>query len=357
MKRLLLLACLCAAAGAAEPTARPTATFKVSLSQPAAGATTAAAEPEPVPTAAAPEPAPAAEWTPRLLATIGDQTITERDVNDEMWRWRGAETLEWLIGRQLLREELARMNLTVDEADVDARMREHLAGLQQIFGNLDNPDDLTMSAAGMRAEEYRERTVWTELALRAIMHKAMPPAESELRAWFAETRAQYVRPEDVLVSHIFAAPPDGPDGVPGPREWAMAEQKILAIHARLRSDPSTDNFRDTAQEFGAVYTQRRVRRGELLRELEDAAFALSPGSISSPLRTGMGFHILYTLEKNRRREPEFGEVRDKVCQSFEEKRFAASAGDYLRTLRRRAIDAGRLRIEATPGAPLAGGAW
>ncbi len=285
---------------------------------------------------------------------IDNTPITDQDVFQELWKRRGQETLEWMIGRAVLQRELDRLNLSVSDGEVDERLGEHLASLKKAFPGTSAPDDLTRFSAGMRLDEYRERTVWVELALRKIMHKALPPSDDQLRAYYAERQADFIQPERVKITQIFIAPRPNPDndGIPGPAEWAAAEKQVLEAHARLRVGRNGDDFAAVAGAYGSgATTPHWVGRGELLRELEEAAFSLSPGSFSAPLKSGMGYHIILTEEKQERKLPRFAEVQDAVQAQFEEKRFVLLAGEFMERLRERAEAGGSLVIGETPMAP------
>lgn len=297
-------------------------------------------------TAAKPPEEPETE-KPVVLATIEGKAITDRDILHELWRRRGRETLEWMIGKAILDGELAKNGLRVDDGEVDKRLAEHLDGLRRAFPNISDQDDLTRAAAGMRLDEYRERAVWVELALRKIMRATLKPTDEQLRAYYAERQAEFVRPERVKMSQLFIAPQGLPEneGVPGPADWAAAERQILEAHHRLRRG---DDFATVARTYGAGgYASRWLERGELLRELEDAAFSLRPGAISAPLKTAIGFHIIRTEERQERTLPKFEEVRDSVEKQYEEKRFVLMAGEFMGLLRERAAKSGGLVVNET----------
>lgn len=282
---------------------------------------------------------------PMILAVLDGKPITDLDVMREMWSRRGRETLDWMIGRSILERELARLRLEVADAEVEQRLEEHLEGLAKAFPGLRNPDALTRAASGMRLDEYRERSVWMELALRKIMRVSLKPTEEQLMSYYAERQAEFIQPERVRISQIFIAPRPDPnnDDAPGPADWGLAEKQILEAHTRLRLG---ENFAEVAKAYGAGGgISQWVGRGELLRELEEAAFSIRPGSISSPLRSSMGYHILRSEEKKERRLPRFEEVREQVRAQYEEKAFVLMAGEFMARLRDGALKSGELVLK------------
>lgn len=278
----------------------------------------------------------------RVLATLYGTPITEGDVMRELWERRGRETFEWMLGRDILQRELRRLRLDVTDRDVEEGMRRHLEVLRKAYPHLKRPDALTRAASGMSAEEYRERTVWVELALREVMRASLEVRDGDLRTYYASVQAEFIRPERVRVSQVFIAPgsDESDDGIPSPEDWRRAEVLIAEAHNRLRLG---EDFADVARAYGTGgQLSRWVRRGELLRELEDAAFAIRPGSITTPIRTSMGYHVVTVEEKEERNVPAFEDVREEVLARFEEERFVRLAGEYMIRLREKALDSGGL---------------
>lgn len=285
---------------------------------------------------------------PRVLATLYGTPITEEDVVRELMERRGRETFEWLVGRDIIQRELRRLGLEVDRREVEDGLRKHLAVLREAYPHLKKNDSLTRAASGMSVDEYRERTVWVELALRKIMRKTLDVRDEDLRTFFASVQAEFIRPERVRISQVFIAPHTGqsPDGIAGQDDWQRAEKQILEAHSRLKMG---EDFSSVARTYGSGgQLSRWVKRGDLLRELEDAAFAIRPGSITTPIRSGMGYHILTVEEKQERNVPSFEEVRDEVRARFEEEQFVRLAGEFMARLREKALESGGLVMTDAP---------
>jgi parvulin-like peptidyl-prolyl isomerase len=91
-----------------------------------------------------------------------------------------------------------------------------------------------------------------------------------------------------------------------------------------------------------------VTRGDLLRELEEPAFSIGKGSITNPIKTSMGWHILEVREREERGEPDLDEVRDEVTARYEEERFARLAGEFMARLREKTLETGGLVMGDVP---------
>gem|GEM_PF-2053211 len=290
----------------------------------------------PTDTAVSPEP------ELRALAVVDGVVITDRDVTRELWARKGRETLAWMVGKAILERELTRLGLSVPDDEIEARLARHMERFADLFPNLSGREALARAASGMGLDEYRDRSVWSELALRKVMQKTLKPTDDQLRVYFAERQAAFVEPERVKIRQVFIAPPPGPDGdiVNGAEEWAAAERLAVEAHTRLRMG---EDFLSVASSYASGASGPRwVRRGELIRELEEAAFSLRPGVVSAPIRTGMGFHIVTVEERRDRKLPRFEEVRDKVLEEYENRYFMAAAGDFVTRLKEKALEEGSL---------------
>lgn len=293
---------------------------------------------------AAPETGTAPET--RVLAVLYGKDITDADVIRELLERRGRETLEWIIGRDILRHELERLELEVTNDEVDERLEKHLEGFRKAFPNATRPDDLTRAASGMRLDEYRERSVWVELALRKIMRVALKPTQQQLKSFYAERRQSFIRPERVRISQVFIAPRSNPEaeGIAGAEDWEVARRQILEADSRLRMG---DDFAAVARTYGTGgQLSRWVGHGELLRELEEAAFAIRVGSNTAPIKSSMGYHIIHVEEKVDRKVPPFEEVREEVLAQYEEMQFVMRAGEFMSRLREKAAKNGGLVLSS-----------
>ncbi len=67
---------------------------------------------------------------------------------------------------------------------------------------------------------------------------------------------------------------------------AIENENFDSLISQYGEDPGTAQNPD-----GYIFT-----RGEMVKEFEDAAFSLSIGSISEPIKTAYGYHVILKLE-------------------------------------------------------------
>ena len=77
-------------------------------------------------------------------------------------------------------------------------------------------------------------------------------------------------------------------------------QEAQDIQKRLSSG---EKFEDLAKRFSKCPSGKNggdlgfFSKGMMVKEFEDAAFSLSPGQVSPPIKTQFGFHLIKVIEK------------------------------------------------------------
>ncbi len=140
---------------------------------------------------------------------------------------------------------------------------------------------------------------YLELALPAIQ-VAESITQDEVVAYYNAHKSQFIRPERVHAAHILIAVPEHAN------EAAVkkAKEEVLMIESRLKAGES---FEKLAKEFSADPVSGKrggdldwFTRGQMVEPFEHASFSVAVGSVSEPVRTTYGFHLIKILG----REPE-----------------------------------------------------
>ncbi|NND45791.1 MAG: hypothetical protein HKN58_10755 [Xanthomonadales bacterium] len=121
--------------------------------------------------------------------------------------------------------------------------------------------------------------------------------------------SKYQTRPSIDVSHILISTEE--------REVAEAEALALEVRQRLQDDPEAwDALVMTYSEDPSVTTNggsfSGVERGDMVKNFENAAFAMEAGQISDPVRTAYGFHIIRLDGKNEPGQLEFEQVKARL---------------------------------------------
>lgn len=240
------------------------------------------------PAEAAPAPAP-----DTVVATVGEETITEADIAF------AAEDLQQELS-QMPPEERRAFLVTVL---IDMKVMAKAAREQQMD----------------QTETFRRRLQYLEeRALR--------------RAYFADKIAAGVTPEAVQAAYdAFVAGFQPQEEVHARHILVATRQDAEAIKAELAAgkpfellamEKSTDP--SGAQNGGDLGF---FSRGMMVKPFEDAAFALTePGQLSEPIESQFGWHIIKLEEKRQSQPPSLEEVGPQLQQQVMFKAFEDSVG-------------------------------
>lgn len=120
-------------------------------------------------------------------------------------------------------------------------------------------------------------------------------------------------------------------------EADKVRKKILELKKEIESGKS---FEEMATLFSEDPTAKRnqgdlgfFKKQDMRKEFSDAAFALSPGAISDPVRTPFGFHLIEVLEKKEDSGESFSAVRTKLYQQEYQKVFVTRYKQYINQLK------------------------
>lgn len=155
------------------------------------------------------------------------------------------------------------------------------------------------------------------------LHKRLKPADEKiLRRFFDDNRKRFERKAAVRISHIV---------LPSKEEAESALEKIQ----------SGATFEDVAKERSIFESSRKrggalglIKRGEIDRNLEIAAFTLPIGKVSEPIQTPMGWQLLRVSERRDDSEAIFEDVKLRVKKIVSDIRRHEAYESLLEKLRR-----------------------
>lgn len=149
--------------------------------------------------------------------------------------------------------------------------------------------------------------------------------EEELRARFEQDQpGLQVRARHVLLQLAPDATPEARDSVRALIEDIRARAAAGADFAALATEYSQDP--GSASQGGDLGF---FERGAMVREFEEAAFALQPGEVSDVVQTPFGYHVIKVEE---RREPNYAERRDAFEQSIKQQLVFEAEQTYVDSL-------------------------
>jgi peptidyl-prolyl cis-trans isomerase D len=241
--------------------------------------------------------------------------------------------------------ELVRMEVLADEILELLRESVRVSDAEARQSLLHRREEVSLAWVGFDAKVPPADAAIPDEAIDALVASD----EARVRARYEERAADYQQAEAVRLRHLLLRVPEDAAPEEEARVRARAEEALGRLRGgaafadlalELSEDPGS---RDAGGDLGWV-----ERGGELGGALEDAAFALAPGSTSELVRSPAGFHVLRAEERREARSVPFEEVRrdlarEVLARDEAEKRAREAAERLLARIREGAslVDAAR----------------
>jgi peptidyl-prolyl cis-trans isomerase SurA len=193
----------------------------------------------------------------------------------------------------------------------------------------------TLTSFKKEFAQYRDQQVLPMLVTDADM-------EAEARHIYDET-VERIGPDGLIkTAHILLrADQQAPQA-----EWAAVKVRIDSVYRALKAGADfAELAKKVSQDPGSAQQGGElpfVQHGQLVKEYEDAAFALQPGEMSEVVKTAYGYHIILMKERKQLEPFEFHHdailkfmeqrnMRDQIGQQKIEKMVEESKGQLTMT--------------------------
>ncbi len=263
----------------------------------------------------------------RIVAVAGDSVVLLTQVQEEAERMRlqnpgsvpqdaaGLATLyrtlvDGWVNRLLITQAAAKDSLVkVDEARVEEIVTMEIQNRARQYSRGQAELQEALAREGMTLSEYREilstqvrQDQLQQMFMQRKLRDAAPVdvSEDELREAFSQASAQLQsRPRLVTFEQVVMAPQASDSA----KAVARAEAEALLDSLRAGSD-----FEALAKAYSDDVGSGEIggdlgwfRRGAMVKEFEDMAFALADGQVSGVVETEFGYHII-KIERSRAAE-------------------------------------------------------
>lgn len=218
----------------------------------------------------------------KVLATVGGQNITQKELDfmkkslapNVLAQFQGEEGEHYLI------QELVNQKLMAIEYEKE----------------LENDADFNFEL-----EQMKENFI-NQYAINKIMQEATVTDE-EVEKFYKDNEEEFGESNMVKASHI------------------LVENLEEAKKIKSELDDGAD-FADLAQEYSSCPSKDRggdlgfFGKGAMVKEFEDAAFAMEVGEISEPVKTQFGYHIIKVTDKKVEPKKELKAIMERLRQSL-----------------------------------------
>ncbi len=256
----------------------------------------------------------------QVLATVNGESITRGDLlkflsgyeipgGNEQNIYRDA--LETLVNNRLVNMFINRQKIPVPEQKIDEAVAKVEQDLKAEGRDLPNAlSENNTSMADLR-KEFGTRERW-------IAYIKAKGTDAELKK-FAEKNKDMINGTQIKASHIVlkVEPDDKPE------EKEKVKQTLLAIRQDIDSNKMT--FAEAANKHSVDPANAEGAGGDLgyfgrnsgfIEEFTDAAFKLKKGSISDPVETAYGYHLIQVTDRKEGAPVDFEQKKLLITQLY-----------------------------------------
>lgn len=264
-----------------------------------------------------------------VLARFNDKTITVKDVDkvietSPQFGWilqqhpGRKDQLRLAVANNLVNQELLVTEAKKSGAVSDKEMKEAVDKVIEGYGGKEKLTELLKNIK-TPYEKFAEEVGNTYLIRNYVekeLGKDVTVTDEEVKKHFDQNQSAYAEPEEVRARHILLrleknAPAD---------EEKKVKEKIEEIRKEVAA-PNAD-FAALSKKYSQDTTSQNggdlgfFKKGVMVPEFEQAAFALKPGEISQPVKTAFGYHILKVEEKKAATPADFDKSKEKIKQEL-----------------------------------------
>ena len=241
--------------------------------------------------------------------------------------------LDSIVNTELLYQDAENKKIAVDDKDV-------LAQFTQIKSQFPTEEKFNKSLA---RELYTVDELKTEIRkgkminslLDANVYGKVKVSEKDAKKYYDKNREMFKRPETLKASHILIKLDKNADS----KAVAKAEKEIKEISKKQKEGV---DFSELAKQYSEGPSASNggdlgyFPRGAMVKEFEDAAFALKPGEVSGIVRTPFGLHLIKAVDARKAGIMKFAEIKDKVIERLTMLERRKEMEKYIAELRKKA---------------------
>jgi len=236
------------------------------------------------------------------IASVDGEKISKEELYDVLVGQYGASALSVLIDNKIIEMEADKEEITVSDKEIEDEYKAYVDsyGGEEALSSALKQSGISDDDLKVEIENY--------FKLEKLLEPRIDITEEELQTYFDENKASFDEPEQVEASHIL---------VEDESTASKVAEKLEAggDFAKLAAEYSTDTSNaENGGELGFF------AKGDMVEEFEKTAFSMEVGTISDPVKTEFGYHIIKVTDKKEAKEAVFEDHKEDINEIlFKEK--------------------------------------
>lgn len=235
-----------------------------------------------------------------------------------------------LIEDKLILSEAKKEGVQAGNDEVDARIREII---KQRFGSEEKFREV-LAIQNISLSEMKEALMNDIIKAKIIRMKAggkVIITPSEVRRYYDEHINEFVEHETTEALNILVRKKDTQDD--------NARESIKKIKALLDAG---EDFEAIAKKYSEGPNAKGggrlglIAKGEMIKEIDEAIFALEPGQVSEIVETPIGYHIFKVTKKLPAMSKSFDSAKDEITETIYKKKIQRNLAKWIKELKENA---------------------
>ncbi len=239
--------------------------------------------------------------TANTLVTVNGKVITQQDVEAE-----------------LMQATQGRFNQVPQEKQQQLRMQvlEQLVAKELIYGD-------AVKTGVMNSKEFKDeyakiqKRIKKELAIQVWQKQQLDKVKissKELKKYYDENKDEFNEKESVHARHILVKEED-------------EAKRLLAQLKSLKGNALKSKFIELAKAHSTGPSGVEggdlgyFAQGQMVPEFDNEVFSMKVGSVSNPIKTQFGYHLIYLEDKKAPKTRSFTEVKSFIQQRLQMEKF------------------------------------
>jgi foldase protein PrsA len=252
------------------------------------------------------------------VATVNGQKISKTDFDNRMEAGpAGKQTLQQMVQGILIDQYAKDNNIAVTDDEIAKKEEDIKAKYPP--GQFDQ----ILKQQGLTEDDVH-RILRQQIIIEKAVGSSITITDAQVKAYFDKNHTTLDKPAQVRARHIL---------VPDQKTAIMIEGKLKAggdfamLAKQYSTDPST---KDKGGELGFF------GKGQMVPAFQDAAFSLPVGSISQPVKSPFGWHIIQVEEKKPAIKATLAASAASIRDQLKQQQGAQQIPLFLQTLRSKA---------------------
>ncbi|MFC4323584.1 peptidylprolyl isomerase [Litchfieldia salsa] len=249
-----------------------------------------------------------------VVASVEGTSITKAELSEELLEQYGSTVLDTMITNKLIELEAEKQEVKATDEEIEAE----LATLIESYGG-EEAFNSVIESSGASMEAVRQ-DLSLYLVTEKLLKERITITDEEMTTYFEENKETYAQAEQIEASHI------------------LVEDEETASEVVQKLDEGED-FAELAKTYSTDTTNASsggdlgyFGKGEMVAEFENVAFNLELNTISDPVKTEYGYHIIKVTDKKAAAEADFEQSKELVEQSILEERMSTEYSTFLSEL-------------------------